>query len=146
MKVLVVYDSMHGNTEKIARAMGGATGPDTGLERVGSSGARALEGVDLLIVGSPTHGGKPTPATQQFLAALGEASLKGVKVAAFDTRLPSRFVGMFGYAATRVAKDLESKGAKLAAPPEGFMVKATRGPLKDGEIGRAAKWAGALLG
>ena len=33
--MLVVHDSMHGSTEKIARAIGSATGPDTVIETVG---------------------------------------------------------------------------------------------------------------
>ena len=32
-------------------------------------------------------------------------------------------------------------GGKLAAPPEGFIVLGTQGPLLDGELERAAKWA-----
>jgi hypothetical protein len=51
-----------------------------------------------------------------------------------------------GYAAKSIAKRLEKAGGKLAAPPEGFAVKGTEGPMKQGELERAAEWAKRLGG
>ena len=48
---------------------------------------------------------------------------------------------VIGYAAPRIAAALVSKGASLAAPPEGFIVEDKDGPLKAGELERAARWA-----
>ena len=48
------------------------------------------------------------------------------------------------YAAPRLAKELEKKGGKLVAEPEGFIVENKEGPLKQGEIERATKWASQL--
>jgi len=62
-------------------------------------------------------------------------------VTAFDTRLPTRLVGIFGYAAARIADSLKRNGGTLIAPPEGFFVKGKEGPLKEGELERAAGWA-----
>jgi flavodoxin I len=39
---------------------------------------------------------------------------------------------------------LEKKGGKRAIPPEGFLVMGEQGPLKDGELERAANWAKSL--
>lgn len=50
-------------------------------------------------------------------------------------------VKIFGYAAEPIARQLMKKGGTLALPPEGFYVKASEGPLKDGELDRAAAWA-----
>ena len=66
-------------------------------------------------------------------------------VASFDTRISAKWVGIFGYAAGRIGKDLKKKGGNLILPPEPFYVKATRGPLKDGELERAANWAKNVL-
>jgi flavodoxin I len=49
-----------------------------------------------------------------------------------------------GYAASTIAKALKKKGGQLAAPGEGFYVTGEQGPLKDGELERAADWAGRL--
>jgi len=146
MKVLVVYDSVYGNTEIIAKAIGGAISGEVKVLRAGEAKPVALEKVDLLIVGSPTQGGRATPAIQSFLDTITESSLKGVNVAAFDTRLSTKFVGIFGYAAGRIASDLKEKGANLIAPPEGFFVTSGQSPsLKEGELERAASWAKGIL-
>jgi flavodoxin I len=100
-----------------------------------------LKDFDLLIVGSPTHGGWYTPEVKGLLEAL--PSLEGFKVAAFDTRTASIWNRLlpFGHAAPRIARKLEENGGDLLAPPEGFVVLGTKGPLKDGELERAADWA-----
>jgi len=143
MKVLIVYDSVYGNTEKIARAIAGAFTPSDGVKifRAGEVNPSELESIDLLIVGSPTQGGRPTPVTQDFLHKVSESAIKGVNVAAFDTRYSTRLVGVFGYAAGRIASNLKGKGGTLVASPEGFFVKGREGPLKEGELERAAGWA-----
>jgi len=140
MKALIIYDSMYGNTEKIAQAIGGAIAGDVKVVRVGEVNPSELEAVDLLIVGSPTQGGRPTQAIQDFLDRSSSA-IKGINVAAFDTRLSARWPRIFGYAAGRIAGNLKGKGGTLVASPEGFFVKGTKGPLKEGELERAASWA-----
>ena len=143
MKVLIVYDSVYGNTEKIAKAVAGAITPSDGVKvlRAGEANPSELESIDLLIVGSPTQGGRPTPAIQDFLNKVSKPAIKGINVAAFDTRFSTRWVGIFGYAAGKIADSLKRKGATLVASPEAFFVKGKEGPLKDGELERAASWA-----
>jgi flavodoxin I len=147
MKALVVYDSVYGNTEKIARAIGEAIAPsgEVKVMRAGEANPSELASVNLLIVGSPTHGGRPVPGVQDFLNKVPELSLKGVSVAAFDTRISKRIVRVFGYAAARIAGNLKKKDGTLIASPEGFFVTGGQGPLKEGELERAAGWAKGLL-
>jgi hypothetical protein len=113
-----------------------------------------LTGLNLLIVGSPTRGFSPTPAIKKFLGSIPKQRLRGVKIAAFDTRIAlsdidsrllSVMVGIFGYAAKPIAEGLVKKAGELGLPPEGFFVKGTEGPLKEGELERAAKWARQLV-
>ena len=147
MKVLIVYDSVYGNTEKIARAIGEAVAAsgEVKVVRAGEANASELASIDLLIVGSPTHGGRPTAAVQDLLNKLTQPSLKGIKVVAFDTRATSKFARIFGNAAGRIAGQLRKKGGVLIVSPEGFLVTGTKGPLKDGELQRAAAWAKGIL-
>ena len=149
MKTLIVYDSVFGNTEKVAWAMHAAR-TEAEVCKVSDVKPGQLAGVELLIVGSPTRGFRPTAGMSGFVKNLPAQVLKGVKVAAFDTRIaeedtPSGFlrfmIGLFGYAAKPIAGQLVMKGGQLAAPPEGFYVKGTEGPLKEGELERAAEWA-----
>jgi flavodoxin I len=141
METLIVFDSKYGNTEKIAKAIYDAVNGNVRVIRASIANPAELGAVDLLIVGSPINGGRPTPAIQGFLDGLTEFSVKGKKVAAFDTRFSKRWVKVFGFAADKILDNLKSKGGIIASSPEGFFVKGTKGPLKEGELERAAGWA-----
>ena len=113
-----------------------------------------LGGLDVLVVGSPTRGFRPTEGITHLLNALPKSHLAGVRVAAFDTRIwlqtidskALRFiVDKGGYAADTIGKALEKKGGVSAIPPEGFLVTGEQGPLMDGELERAAEWARKLV-
>lgn len=153
MKALVIYDSVFGNTEEIARAVGRGLGADVMVVNVKKATNNDLQGVDLLVVGSPTRSFSATPELLAFLQALPEEGLKAVKAAAFDTRIdvktiPFLFRGMVdkgGYAAPLIARLLEQKGAVLLIPPQAFFVKDREGPLRTGELERAAAWAQGIL-
>jgi flavodoxin len=136
---LIVYDSTHGNTTQIAQAIGKAIGGEVLLPSKASPAD--LKEYDLLIVGSPTHGGWFTEGIRDLLEA--SPALAGVHVAAFDTRTATIWnrILPFGYAAPRIAQLLEKKGGTLLAPPEGFVVLGTEGPVQEGELDRAADWA-----
>jgi flavodoxin len=147
MKTLVVYDSVFGNTEKIARAVAESAGAEA--VKVDAAGPEALQGVTLLIVGSPTRAFRPTPAISRFVKGLPRKALQGVSVAAFDTRMIVEeinnafltfMVSIFGYAAKPIADAMARKGGTPILEPEGFFVKDSEGPLKDGELQRAKEW------
>lgn len=151
MKALVVYDSMYGNTEAIANTIGSTLHAE--VVRVDEVKPEQVSDLDLLIVGSPTQAFRPLKRVQSFLQALPSQSLKGKKVADFDTRsdvtridnrLLSFMVKTFGYAAKPIVDALTAKGGIQILPPEGFLVDDKEGPLKDGERERAARWAKAL--
>jgi flavodoxin len=141
MKALIVYDSMYGNTEQIAQSIGSAITGDVKIFSVTKVNSSELESIDLLIVGSPTQGGRPTPAIQEFINRVSGKTVKGIDIATFDTRFSTRWVKIFGYAAGKIARSLERLGGTLIVSPEGFFVKGKEGPLKEGELERAAAWA-----
>jgi hypothetical protein len=96
--------------------------------------------VDVFIVGCPTQGWRPTQAVQSFLEEVSSEELRGLALACFDTRfrLP-RF--MTGSAAKVMAGKLREKGVSPLVEPESFFVGGTEGPLREGELERAATWA-----
>jgi len=152
MKALVVYDSFFGNTEHVARAIAAELGaePDVALRRAGDVDASSLDGLDLLVVGSPTRAFSPSPAVKALLKQIPPRELQGVKVAAFDTRIAvedtgsailSFMIKLFGYAAKPILKRLAGKGGQAIEPAKGFFVADSEGPLKDGELERASEWA-----
>ena len=157
---MIIYESVFGNTEKIALAIGNALGSQEDVNTLKVSDARPdqFAGLDLLIVGAPTQRFRTTAAMNDLLQRIPENSLKGVKVAAFDTRLTKNeisktpilafFVRIFGknaYAARSIANQLKKKGGKLVGTQEGFFVEGMKGPLVTGELERAANWAKQLI-
>jgi flavodoxin len=152
MSILIVYDSIFGNTGQIAQAMADELSRthDTRLSSVQEARALDMSGVELLIVGSPTRGFRPTPEIQEFAS---RPDLAGA-AASFDTRIdletinpaPLRWVVQAGgYAAERLARELSEQGCRLVGEPAGFEVTGQEGPLKNGETERAAQWARGLV-
>lgn len=146
MYALVVYDSQYGNTERIATAVADTlrTTGDVRAIRVDPKAMPDLEGVDLLILGCPTQGWRPTKAMQSLLASLTLEQLHGRAVACFDTRF-QKPRWLTGSAANVMAKHFRQIGISLLVPPESFFVDKTEGPLLTGELGRAAVWARIML-
>jgi flavodoxin len=147
MNTLVVYDSQYGNTERIAQAIASTLRAFGQVQAVRVDPAHPIEfqGVDLLILGSPTQGFRPTPAIQSFLEKVSSASLSGLAVACFDTRFRGRL--WKNSAAPRMARQLRTMGVEPIVPPESFFVKTMKkeGPLLAGEVERAATWARMLF-
>ncbi len=133
MKSIVIYDLQYGNTERIARSIRDvlAEQGDVTLVRVADYNPGMLTGVELLIVSSPTQKFRPTDAIKGLLKGIHVGQLKGLRTAAFDTRLTQEnidgtpilphFVKLFGYAAEAIGKELQKKGGVLVLPPEGFL-------------------------
>ena len=158
MKILLVYDSLYGNTEVIAQIIKHTLEQSGEVEiaKVGAVTPEQLKGNQLLVVGSPTQQFRPTEAMRNFLNAIPPDGLNGLRVAAFDTRLTQAdidkhrvlafFVRIYGYAAGRIARQLRNKGGDLVVPAEGFLVEGMKGPLVQGEVERAETWAKKLVG
>ena len=152
MKILVAYDSYFGNTEKVARAVADAVASagEVAFAKVDQVKPGDLEHLDLLFVGSPTRGFAPSDGTRAFLKQFKPGSLANVRAAVFDTRIPLedmkpaflRFMQkLAGYADVKMAASLKSAGALVILPSQGFLVAGMEGPLKEGELERAAAWA-----
>jgi hypothetical protein len=176
VRVLVVVESLFGNTYLLGASVGDGLrdvhpSVQARVLRVGDVQADDLAGVDLLVVGAPTHWrGVPSQRTQhQYLresdVAAGvtrigtpiDPSAAGVRVrdwlatlphvdagraASFDTRLARPFAGG---AAPRIGRRLARLGYILTGEPAGFFVTGMEGSLRPGELDRAADWGYGLL-
>jgi flavorubredoxin len=163
---MVVYESMYGNTQRVAEAIGDGLRSNFEVEvREVSNAARHVDGVDLLIVGGPIHAWSMTrPSTRkdvrehvgdaaivssgigirEFLDRLHEANRAQPQLAAtFDTAIRTRWFPT-GSAAKPAAKQLAHHGYRLIAEPQHFYVEDQRGPLVEGELERARAWGAQL--
>jgi len=148
MNALVLYESKFGNTEKVAEAIAIALQESipTRLAAVGDveDCAEALRGLDILVVGGPTHRHGISPILRDTLACLGGRALDGIRVATFDTRLHGPRL-VTGSAAVRLARLLRHHGAWIVVPPASFLVEGGEGPLDPGELAHARAWAHEVL-
>ncbi|HEY6057519.1 MAG TPA: hypothetical protein VIV06_05765 [Candidatus Limnocylindrales bacterium] len=141
MGVLIVVDSLHGNTERIARSIA-----EELAARWPVRIARPLEferlptDVDLLMVGAPTHRHGVPAAVSDLLHASAPGSFPGTPAAAFDTRYRIPRL-LSGASSDPVARRLRRLGCRLIVPPESFFVSGREGPLEPGEVERARSWA-----
>ena len=156
MNTVIVYDSMFGNTAKVASAIARHLEQENSVRLATVQDARNLDlgDTDLLIAGSPTRGFRPTPQMSEFLSGLRKGQGSMMEVAVFDTRLdldtihpaPLRWVvDAGGYAAARMDDMLQHQAFGRRGEIAGFLVTGTEGPLKDGEIERAVDWAKTLV-
>lgn len=145
MKILVVYETEYGNTERIARAIGEALSAQgaTHVVPVEEVSQPNGESTDLLVFGTLTqrHG---LPASRKLLESPPSA-FRNIWALAFDTRYRGpRWVR--GSAAEEIGHLLRAAGCRLLAPPESFFVVGAGGPLEPGEEYRAQARASKALG
>lgn len=158
MNVLIVHESMFGNTRQIASAIAegmradAAQSGDVRVVHVDDA-PTTIDDVDLLLVGGPTHGLSMTrPQTRQDATSKGATAARegvrewiaevaprhGLPVVTFDTRVHVKMLP--GSAASAAAKALRHRGFDGAERGETFWVKDVAGPLVAGELERAREW------
>ena len=161
MSVLIVVESLFGNTMAVARAVAaGLTdrGADVTVLRCGEAPTEIPAEVSLLVTGAPTHNlHLPNRASRTQAAGRGaiEADAAGLaewigsatprrdlRVVTFDTTTGGAFTGS---AAKAAAKLLRRRGFGAPEQGPGFIVTGTPGPLRDGEVERARTWGAGLL-
>lgn len=156
MRALVIYESMFGNTQRVAKAIGRGLAARVSVDvvEVGHAPQRVDDDVDLVVVGGPTHAfglssertrrsaaeQAPTgivstgPGVREWVACLA-ANRGSVAVAAFDTHIDKTWVP--GAASKKLDKMMRGMGLFVLEAPTSFYVHDTTGPLLGGEAERA---------
>lgn len=140
MKILIIYDTNFGNTQKVAYLIGEELKPGNDVKVTSIAGIKPtdLAGINLLIMGSPINGWRPTEKIRNFLSTFKHNQLKDLNIATFDTRVKIFF---HGDAAKTMAKSLKQVGAEQIVEPVGFFVKGSEGPVLDEELAKVKNWA-----
>jgi hypothetical protein len=171
MQVLVIYESMYGNTHTVATHIGEAlaASADVSVLPVAAVTPDAVAAADLMVVGGPTHGhtlstpasrgtavkGADKPGSDLVVEPDAEGSGlrdwfdriaggSGTHAAAFDTRVDLPAV-LTGRASKGIARRLRHHGFAVVVPPESFLVD-RENHLVAGEAERAEEWARSLVG
>lgn len=142
MNTCIVYDSIFGNTKQVAEALANALRKFGQVEIITVEHTHPLElaNMDVLILGSPTQGWRPTPTMRDLLEYIPAEALNKLTIACFDTRF-DRSTMLTGSAAKQMTKRLHKRGASHLLPTKSFFVEGTHGPLKAGELEEAVKWS-----
>ena len=162
MHAVVVFESIWGNTEQLAREVAAGIGGERTEVLDAASAPVGLDAdVDLLVVGGPTHAfSMSTESTRESARQQGAVHIpvRGIRewieaihrrvaivlVATFDTRVVSPRLP--GSAAKKAMKRLVALGFRPLAKPETFGVHGYSGPVADGELERARRWGTELAG
>jgi hypothetical protein len=175
MHVLVVFESLFGNTHEVAEAIAdGARTADPTAEvacvRVAEADPEVVKTADLLVVGGPTHMRGMTSGLSRKMGLTAEEKkdeaerhetepgAEGPGIRDWFADLPRAANGrraaafdtrgdarMAGGAAHGIARRLRRHGYDLVAEPEGFIIEGTDGPLRAGEPDRARAWGANLV-
>ena len=162
-RAMVVYESMYGNTEQVALAIAEGLGKgdvESELFEVGVAPTKLPRGLELLVVGGPTHAfGMSRPATREAAGKDRDAQVISPRIgvrewleelevatpaplgAAFDTHAdhPS-MLRRLGSAAGPIDRRLRQLGLTVKHLPEHFWVTDAMGPLAEGQLERADAW------
>jgi len=138
MKVLIICDSNFGNTMLVSKEIAKNIGDDVKVVSAKEFSNSDLQGIDLLIFGSPIVGWRPTETATALLGSLVGKLPKDLKFSTFDTRVK---LFIHGDAKEKIAAMLRNAGAKQIFEPQAFYVKGKEGPLFNGELEKAASWA-----
>lgn len=159
MRGFVVYESLFGNTARIAQAVVDGMRKHVDVELHSVTDGKLPEGADLLVMGGPTHAfsmsrattrqdavnqganADPTLGLREWLEDLPDGN--DTPFAGFDTRV-DMVRRLPGSAAKAAAKMVRKRGYQLLTRPESFYVQDVPGPLLDGEAQRAEVWGAQL--
>jgi flavodoxin len=155
LNTIVVFDSLHGNTERVAHAIGEALAAQGEVRILRTTEVPPGASADAWVVGGPTHNHGISKPLASLVKGMPGGSLRGVPVATFDTRYRYPRL-MTGSAAHSVAGKLRAMGCRLVTVPESFFVQEGPRPpeggkplaesehLEDGELERARSWGAQL--
>lgn len=113
MKAIVMFDTLYGNTEKIASSLAKGlrgTGVETSVVNIKTVNVDELAKYDLLALGAPTQYFTASKSLKEFLKQLEEKDLRGKHGFAFDTKLESR---LSGSASKFIEKKLQDLGLQI---------------------------------
>ena len=145
MKGIIIYDTSHGNTKKIAETITEtlkASEIDVDLFDVKEVKKLSTIDYNFLVLGSPTKFGTMSFAIKFFLGKVKSEEWMNKPFAAFDTENPenveqSRIQNKEWSAAEKIAIKLKEKNMKQLLPVLKALVLGQKGPLVEGEIDRA---------
>ena len=147
MKVLIAYDTKHGNTKKVAELIGEGINTKEGNE-VTINNVKEIDvtndiSYDLILIGSPNHIGSHTKTVKKFITSLADSPLKGSSFAVFDTYMGKDFEKAIRKMENQVSEsqpDLNKASKGLSIKVDGM-----KGPIADEDLPKCKEFGVKLV-
>ena len=139
MKILIVYDSKYGNTERVAKLIAeGITsieGNEVIINKVKEVKHKKEAAYDLLLIGSPNHFGRHVSSVKKFISKLPLSNLKANAYAVFDTYITADFE----IAVKKMEEQISELMPNLRKASSGLSIKVegtgpSKGPIVNDEL------------
>jgi len=142
MKALIVFDTTHGNTQKVAEliAVGikSVEGNETKVANVKDVDLNEDGTYDLIVIGSPNHVGSHVKSIKKFINNLPSATIKFNSFAAFDTYMGKDIEK----AVKKMEKLINEKfpDSNIALPGLSIKVDGMKGPIAEEDLPKCKEY------
>jgi menaquinone-dependent protoporphyrinogen IX oxidase len=142
MKALVMFDTKHGNTQKVAELISegikSVEGNETEVVNVNEVDLSSDKTYDLILIGSPNHVGSHIKSVKKFINNLPGTSLKFDSFAVFDTYMGKDL----NKAVKKMEKQMIEKfpDSTIALPGLSIKVSGMKGPIVEEDLAKCKEF------
>jgi flavodoxin len=142
MKVLIVFDTKHGNTlqvaDLIADGINSVEGNETEVVNVKDFDLSGDKTYDLILIGSPNHVGSHVKSIKKFIKNLSSANIKASSFAAFDTYMSKAFEKAVKKMEKQISENLPN--STMALPGLSIKVGGMKGPIVEEDLSKCKEY------
>ena len=142
MKVLIVFATKSGNTQKvaelIAEGINSVEGNETEVRNVKDFDPDEDKTYDLMLIGSPNHVGSHIKSIKKFINNFASTTVKANSFAVFDTYMGKDFEK----AAKKMEKQINEKvpNSTIALPGLSIKVGGMKGPIVEEDLSKCKEY------
>ena len=142
MKVLIVFDTKHGNTQRVADLIAdgikSVEGNETEVVNVKDFDLSGDKTYDLILIGSPNHVGSHVKSIKKFIKNLSNANIKASSFAAFDTYMRKDFEKAVKKMEKQISENLPN--STMALPGLSIKVGGMKGPIVEEDLSKCKEY------
>ena len=142
MKVLIVFDTKHGNTKKVAEliadGINSVEGNETEVVNVKNFDLSEDKTYDLILIGSPNHIGTYTKSIKKFISNLSSTAVKVNSFAVFDTYMSKDFEKAVKKMEKQLTKNFPN--STMALPGLSIKVGGMKGPIVEEDLSKCKEY------
>ncbi len=142
MKVLIVFDTKHGNTQQvadlIADGINSVEGNETEVVNVKDCDLNEDATYDLILIGSPNHIGSHVKSIKKLIKNLSSSTVKGNSFAAFDTYMAKDFEKAVKKMEKQIIENIPN--STMALPGLSIKVGGMKGPIVEEDLSKCKEF------